>query len=201
MQDWLIQFSTNHSLIVYAVIVVIAVAEGPILSILCGVLVHLGFLTFLPSYLAVMLGDIIGDVVWYGVGMFWGHKFIKRFGKFFHITDEGLTKAIDFFHKHRRSVLLVSKMTNGFGFALVTLIAAGTARIPFKEYLSLNIVGQIIWSGLLLFTGYFFGRFYSFVESLFGVMGGVAAVAFTALVFYGIYRFIQSKVMKQVNEA
>ena len=79
MQEWLINLSTNHTIWVYIFIVFFAFAEGPYLSLVLGVVLKFGYFSFIPVYLALMFGDLIGDVFWYYVGYFYGHGFIKRF--------------------------------------------------------------------------------------------------------------------------
>jgi membrane protein DedA with SNARE-associated domain len=56
----------------YLVIIPGAIIEGPILSIICGLLIRLGVLGIVPTYLLLMLGDLIGDTLWYWGGHRWG---------------------------------------------------------------------------------------------------------------------------------
>lgn len=143
-----------------------------------------------------MLGDLIGDVIWYQIGRHFGKPFIARFGKFFNITEEKVTKATEIFHKHKSKILIISKITNGFGLALVTLISAGIARIPFKHYLALNITGQLVWTGMLLFVGYFFGGFYTQMEAFMGRATAITMVIFGALIIFFLYKNISTALMR-----
>ena len=168
MQQWLIHLAGSHTYLIYALIVALACAEGPILSMIFGVLLRLGYFSFIPVYAALMLGDLIGDVIWYFIGYRYGHAFIARFGKYWNISEEGVEKVTKLFHKHKHSILFISKITNGFGFALVTLMTAGMIKIPFWRYMTINLVGQFAWSGILLGVGYFFGEAYTEVNDWFG---------------------------------
>ena len=62
----------------YLLLVPFAVIEGPILSIYCGFLLHEGTLTLVPTYIALMAGDLIGDIGWYGVGYYFGYRLFGR---------------------------------------------------------------------------------------------------------------------------
>ncbi len=192
MQTWLIQFGIHHSILVYLPVIVVAILEGPFLSIFFGILLHLGYFSFIPVYCALMLGDLIGDVVWYYIGYHYGRRAISRFGKRFKITESDVEKTEALFHKHKHKILFISKITNGFGFALVVLMTAGIARIPFKRYITINVVGQMIWSGILLGIGYFFSESYTRIES---VAGKVFFIIATAVVFSLIYLY--SKKMRK----
>jgi len=134
MQQWLIQLVTIHPYLVYGIIIIVAAAEGPILSILLGVLIKLGFFMFIPSYAAVIAGDVISDIGWYYVGMYFGHAFIKRFGKYFSITEGTIEKVTKIFHKYNTPILFASKITNGFGLSLGVLLTAGISGMYLQVY-------------------------------------------------------------------
>ncbi len=173
----------------YILIVPIALFEGPILMMVSGFLLKLGYFSFLPLYGLLMLGDLLGDVLWYSIGYFYGHAFIARFGKYVSITEEGVATVTKIFHRHHDKILIVSKITMGLGFALVTLVTAGMSKIPFRRYLTLNIIGQFFWTGALLAVGFFLGNFYLTMNTLLGDVSTFAAfiIVFACLVGFGKY--------------
>ena len=186
MQHWLIQFGMNHQYLVYIPIVAVAIVEGPVLSMAFGVLLRLGYFSFLPVYAALMLGDVIGDVGWYYVGYHYGQSAIKRFGARFGVTEEKVEKAKKLFHENKAKILFVSKITNGLGFSVVVLMTAGLVRIPFKKYFAINMAGQVVWSGALLAVGYFLSDSYLRINSIVGkaFLGLVVAIALFAIFLY-----------------
>ena len=199
MQEWLIQLVTSHPYFVYFIIIVLACAEGPILSLIVGVLVKLGYFSFIPMYLALMFGDVLGDAGWYWVGRRYGHAFIKRFGKYFSVTEEGVIKVTKIFHKYKHHILIISKITNGFGFALVTLITAGLVKIPFLKYVGINIIGQFVWTGLLIGVGYFFGDAYMKVDSIIGKLSIFALFVVIFVAFMGYKKYLREYVDNRIN--
>ena len=140
MQEYFIQFSAQHIYLVYTLIIVLAFIEGPVLSVMFGVLIKLGFFSFWPVYAALMAGDLLGDSFWYYIGRYYGHSFIRKFGKYFSINEEVVTKVDRIFHRFKNSILFASKITSGFGLALVTLITAGIVRIPFGRFIFINFL-------------------------------------------------------------
>lgn len=189
MQDWIIHLFQVYPHFVYAIIILVSFIEGPILAMFCGLLVKLGDAPLWPVYLALMLGDLLGDVVWYYVGYHFGNRFIKRFGHYFSVTEEGVNTIKKIFHKYQSHILIISKVTMGFGFALVTLVTAGLVKIPFRQYFILNFLGQFVWTAILLAVGYLFGNLYLTVNGVLGKMSVIALfiVAFVALLGYGKY--------------
>src|SRR5712671_5108298 len=110
MQEFLTQIAVHHVYIVYIVILLLACIEGPIISMIAGVLIKLGFVSFIYVYITLMVGDVIADSFFYFLGHNFGHGFIRRFGKYFGVTEEGVAKMTVLFHRHKDSILFISKI-------------------------------------------------------------------------------------------
>ena len=191
--NWIVQFGTTHDYLVYIAIIVIACLEGPWISLILGVLLRLGFFFFWPIYLSLMVGDLVGDVVWYYIGRKYGHSFIKKHGHRFNITEESVARLTKLFHKNKHVVLFLSKISNGLGFALVTLMTAGMVRIPFWRYIIINAVGQLVWTGFLLGVGFFFSNLYVTVDNVLGKISITAGIIVIAFFGYRYYKFLKNK--------
>jgi membrane protein DedA with SNARE-associated domain len=198
MQEWVMQFGTSHEYLVYLAIAVLACVEGPILSVLFGVLIHAGYFGFVPVYAALILGDLAGDSVWYWAGRRYGAGLMRKFGGHLGITEARVEKARALFHRHSDWILILSKVTNGFGLSLVTLITAGMARIHFGRYLALNLAGQFVWSGLLIAVGYFFGAFFVLIDTVLGRVGSIGLVAVAGVIAFVTYRALAEKVSQRI---
>jgi len=165
----------------YPALVVLSFFEGPYIMMLSGLLLKFGVVTLIPVFIALSVGDLSADTVWYYVGYHFGNRFVHHFGKFFDITHEGIENAKELFTRHRKKILLGSKVTAGFGLSLATLITAGIVRAPFGEYILLNFFGQFVWTAVMLSVGYFFGNLYLVIDN---VLGKVFVVAVAILVLY-----------------
>lgn len=168
----------------YAALVVISLFEGPYIMMLSGFLIKLGVLAFIPAYIALSVGDLLADTMWYYIGYFFGNTFVSRFGKFFDINMKNIENAKQLFLNHRKKILFGSKVTAGFGLSLATLVAAGMVRAPFGEYMIINFFGQTIWTALMLSVGYFFGNLYIVIDDVLGrifIVGAAFAVLYLLL--------------------
>ena len=168
-----------------------AIIEGPVLMVASGFLVHLGLLDFWPAYLILLTGDLIADFFWYSLGYFGAKKFIWKYGHIISLDRERVEKLEKKFHTHKNKILFISKMTMGFGFALVTLISAGIARVPIKNYAIFNLLGGFVWTGLLMGIGYAFGGAYNYVNVGLHIMFMFAAVVIVSLLLFGFGRFMR----------
>lgn len=181
----------------YVLLIPLAAIEGPTVSIYSGFLIQTGVMRILPAYLALMFGDLLGDTAWYAVGYFSGKPFIRRFGKYFSITDESVATATRIFHKHKDFILLFSKITTGFGLALAVLVTAGMVKVPFRRYLFLNFLGQIVWTGMMLSLGYFFGHLYAQIGNVFGKVSLFGGFVILVFALFGLSKYAGQRFIRQ----
>lgn len=161
--------------------------------VISGFLYHLGYLDFIPAYLALVFGDLLGDLFWYAVGHFGARPFLRRHGKFFSITPEIFEKIENKFHNHQNKIILISKVTMGFGFALATLTIAGAVRVPFKNFVLMNLLGGLVWTAVLMIVGYFFGQLYNSIEQKFQIAFIVFLVVLLGGLFFGLGRYMRQR--------
>ena len=177
----------------YLLIFLAAIAEGPVLMTFSGFLLKVGYASFWPLYVVLMAGDLTADILWYGVGYYYAHPFVKRFGHFFGVNEALLAKTQAAFARHQKTILFLSKITMGFGFALVVLITAGMVRVPLRKYILFNALGQFVWTGLLLSVGYFFGNLYLRIDEGLRVMSVFAFVLIVFALLSGINRYLRTR--------
>jgi membrane-associated protein len=190
---WVLTFGAAHEYLVYAALVLLACAEGPWVTLTLGVFVKLGYFSFLPVYGALILGDLIGDAGWYWIGRRYGHRFIDRYGRYFHVTEEGVARMTRLFHRYKDSILFLSKISNGLGLDIVTLTTAGMVRIPLGRFMLVNLLGQFIWTGSLLAVGYFFTQLFDTVNNVLGRISLVAAAAVLVLIGYRLWKCLRRR--------
>jgi membrane-associated protein len=177
----------------YLIAYPLGIVEGPVVMMIAGFLVRLGVFAFWPIYLVLIAGDLTGDVIWYHVGRHGGRPLIEKYGHWFSITPENVERAESFFHEHQGKILFISKLTTGFGFAIATLIAAGAAHVPFKKYMTINLLGEFIWAGFLFAIGYAFGHLYTLVNKGLRWMFVGALIVILVLALFGFMKFMRKR--------
>lgn len=150
--------------------------EGPVIMLSSGFLYKLGSFDFLPMYIALVFGDFVADIGWYCLGRFGTRNVIFKYGHFLGITRDALEKVEERFRRYHQKILIISKLTMGFGFSLVVLIVAGMFKVPFKNYVILNLIGGFIWAAFLITIGYFLGNIYTMIS-------GPAKIIFILVIF------------------
>ena len=66
----------------YPLIGVGVIFEGPVLMVASGLLYRTGFFELTPLFIAILIGDLVGDVFWYVVGRYFADPILKKQGKF-----------------------------------------------------------------------------------------------------------------------
>lgn len=150
--------------------------EGSVVMMGAGLLWHLGRVEFWPMYGALMLGDILSDMMWYFIGYFAARPFIMRWGHIFNLTPPVFAKVERRFHKYHTSILIISKLTMGFGLAVATLVTAGMLRISLVRYMTIQVVGGLVWVFCLVMIGYYFGNLLGDIPTEVQVGLGLAAL-------------------------
>lgn len=155
--------------------------EGPVIMLSSGFLYKLGSFDFLPMYIALVFGDFTADIGWYCLGRFGTRDVLFKYGHFLGITRDVLEKVEERFRRYHLKILIISKLTMGFGFSLVVLIVAGMFKVPFKNYVILNLIGGFIWTAFLITIGYFLGNIYTMISGPAKII--FILVAFLVVVF------------------
>lgn len=169
-----------------------AYLEGTVVMLTGGVLLRLGQVDFWPLYGALILGDVLSDIMWYWVGYLGARRFILRWGYIINATPEVVAKLERRFQKYHLRILVFSKLTMGFGLAVPILATAGMLRVSFARYCTINIVGSFVWVAFIIFVGYNFGNVLQLIPEKYQIGSFfVLIVAF----FFGL-RYLNGKLAK-----
>lgn len=151
---------------------------SPIVMIAAGYLIHIHQLNFWQAYGTIVAADIVGDVIWYWIGRKGARPFMLRFGHYFGVTEELIEKLEGRFLKYHERILIISKLTMGFGVAIGVLAVAGMLRVPFWRYLGINLSGELVWALMPIAIGFYFGNLSDFLPPsarlIFVIIGLVA---------------------------
>ncbi|NVN97019.1 DedA family protein [Candidatus Nomurabacteria bacterium] len=169
------------------------IVEGPLIMLTSGFLYKLGQFSFLPMYLVLVFGDFTADMIWYCIGRFGTRSTIFKYGHYVGITPDKLEKIERGFHKYHQKILIINKLTMGFGFSIVTLVVAGMFKVPYKNYIILNLIGGFIWTLILVTLGYFLGNIFSVVPTSMKVVSVVTMFTIFTLGIKYINNYLKTK--------
>lgn len=145
----------------YGALFLVAVAEGPIVTVIAGFLASQGVLDTALVFAVAVTADLTGDLLLYAIGRSggttlraWRHEPSNR---------DRVAIMRRRFRAQPGKALLFGKLTHGAGFLF--LLAAGAERIQPTTFLWYNLLGTLPKTAAFLALGYFAGAAYNRINS------------------------------------
>ncbi len=139
MDLYIANYLAQLGVFIYLLIAIAIFLEGE--AVIFGVmfLAYQGSLNIYTSIAVIILSVLLTDVVSYGIG-YYGPEKLPRIARFY----ERIVNPMDG-KLHRMSFLtfLISKFT--YGFHRAVLIRSGMLRLPFWNFLRINVITSSIW--------------------------------------------------------
>jgi membrane protein DedA with SNARE-associated domain len=133
------------------------------------------------------LGAVVGQLLWYWLGLRVGDDGLKRLarrhGRWLTVSPDDIDKADDWFDKHGGKAVLIGRMVPG----VRTLISlpAGLSEMSLQRFLVYSSIGSGGWTTALGLIGYALGERSDSVTSW---IGPVSTTVFAGIVAYYLYR-------------
>ncbi len=123
--------------------------------------------SFNPHFLFLLLttAAILGDTVNYWIGHYVGVKIFDRFPKI--LKREYLERTHQFYERHGGKTIILARFV-----PIVRTFApfvAGVGNMTYSKFVSYNVIGGIVWVGIFIYGGYFFGNL-DFVKNNFSIV-------------------------------
>lgn len=103
---------------------------------------------------SLLVAAILGDSVNYWVGHFLGDKLQRKYPRL--IRAEHVQRTHDFYERYGGKTIIIARFV-----PIVRTFApfvAGIGDMLYSRFMMFNITGALLWIGLLLPAGYFFGN-------------------------------------------
>jgi membrane-associated protein len=161
----LISIISQYGLLVYPILFLIILVEtglvimpflpGDSLLFVSGTLAAAGSLNVFLLFILLAIAAILGDSINYAIGSYLGPKVFKYpDSKLF--KKQHLIKTQQFYEKHGGKTIIIARFMP-FVRTFAPFVA-GIGRMQYARFLAFNITGGILWTGLFLFAGFFFGE-------------------------------------------
>jgi membrane protein DedA with SNARE-associated domain len=168
----------------YPSLFLIMVVEGPIVTVIGAFLASLGFFNVWLIFSLSLLGDIAGDIILYAMGYLGGSKILLHAEKLLKINFVTMEKLRRLFTLHGKRTIFYVKSTTGL--CWITFILAGTLKMDFKTFLRASFLGGMVWSGVLVLSGYFFGYAFERIDAYLEYAGIIIFLIVSIFLFFMI---------------
>ncbi len=166
-------------------LVVTPFLPGDSLLFAAGTFAGMGSLNVWILFISLSFAAIIGDTVNYWIGHYIGPRAFSGNVRF--LKKEHLDRTHAFYEKHGGKTIILARFI-----PIIRTFApfvAGIGAMSYGHFISYNIIGGVLWVGLFVFMGYFFGNL-PFVQEHFGVV--VIAIILIS-VLPAVYEFLKER--------
>jgi membrane protein DedA with SNARE-associated domain len=140
-----------------------------------GALVQLGRLNGPLTWLAALLGSVLGALVLYGAGRAFGEQRTRRVLLAVPLVEaDDVDRADAWFARRGELALFVGRLIPGVR-SLVSL-PAGAAGMPLGRFVMLTAAGSAIWNSLLLGAGMLLGTEWHAIEAHIDVVNALVQI-------------------------
>jgi membrane protein DedA with SNARE-associated domain len=136
----------------YLILAVLVAVEGPVVTLLGAAASASGYLQSGYVLAAATLGNLAADLIWYTLGYAGKIEWLTPYHRWLGIKPAQMTHLRSQMHKHAPKILFFAKLSAGF--MIPSLLAAGISKVPFRKWLPVLLIGELIWTGTLFFIGY-----------------------------------------------
>ena len=145
-----------------------------------GYLVSTGKFNPILVIIAGSVGNLVGSIVAYVIGIKLGREVILKYGKYVLLKKSHLDWTESYFKKYGDRSTFVSRLLP----AIRTYISlpAGIAKMNLKKFVLYTFVGSIIWSTMLTCVGIALGEEWTKIRHYSDYINGLAIIAIIVIV-------------------
>lgn len=121
-----------------------------------GYWVAKGEMDAVAAVAAGVVGSILGSLANYFLSLWLGRGLVRRFGRYFLISERSLERSERYFASHGEISVLLGRMLPVIRHLIS--IPAGLARMSLVAFVAYTGAGALLWCSILVWIGYFLGQ-------------------------------------------
>ncbi|MDD5669317.1 MAG: DedA family protein [Candidatus Omnitrophica bacterium] len=143
---------------------------GDSLLFAVGAFAAAGSFNIVWLFLVLFIAAVAGDSLNYAIGKFFGERLIQHGGRHF-LKKEHIEKTHMFYQKYGGKTIILARFV-----PIVRTFApfvAGIGKMDYFRFFIYNVAGALLWVGLFVLGGYYFGNIPVIKETFFIVITAV----------------------------
>ncbi len=181
VDEHLAEIITRYGVLTYAILFAIVFCEtglvvtpflpGDSLLFAAGAFAAKGSLHPFLLFAVLSIAAVVGDTVNYAIGHYLGKKVFTKNYRF--LNREHLTSTEKFYEKHGGKTIIFARFM-----PIIRTLApfvAGAGKMSYTEFFLYNVLGGVVWVGLFVYAGFFFGTIpaveHNFTLVIFAIIG------------------------------
>ncbi len=150
-----------------------------------GFLIAIGKINPYLGFADAVAASILGSIVGFLLGYFLGIDIFLRYSKKIGFGDAEYEKGIRWIKKYGNYFAFFTKLLPAV--RSIAGIICGAFKMDIKKFIAYSSAGVLIWSGFLVYTGYYLSSNWESIANIFEKAGLYVAVIF--VLFFLVYIF------------
>lgn len=182
----------------YLLMFVAMVLEGPIITSAAAFASALGYFNIFIVLVLAIMGDLIGDFVYYAMGYFGRVAFVEKYGHTFGLTKQRMEHMERLIRNHPKKTLAAIKLAPIL--PAPGLMMVGATKMPFGRYAWMTLLVTLPKTVLFILLGYYFGTMYNTLARYFqnGEYFLLCALVITVIAWYA-YKKLTAKISMRLE--
>ena len=132
------------------------------------------------------LGNVVGSVLTYYLGIRAGRKFILKYGKYILFRKEHLEITENLFRRYGDKISFAGRLLPGI--RTYVSLPAGIGKTDFKKFVIYSFAGSLIWNSMLLYVGMNLGRNWKNIDKYSVYLDIAAVLSVAVFVVWFVYK-------------
>lgn len=182
----------------YFLMLIAMIIEGPIITAAAAFAAAFGLFSLPVIFVLSLLGDLIGDVIFYAVGYVGRLTFIERIAPRFGLTIKKIKSLEKHLENHSGKTIAAIKLNPVT--PLPGLMLVGALKLPLRKYIIITLIIIVPKTILFMILGYYFGNFYdTFANRLHNVPFAIGVIVAVGVLFFFLYRKFSARISQIIG--
>ncbi|MFL6472148.1 MAG: DedA family protein [Nitrososphaeraceae archaeon] len=151
-----------------------------------GFLSSTGRLDPLLVTLSGSLGNLVGSVLTYYLGIKAGRKFILKYGRYIFFKKEHLESTENLFERYGDRISFAGRLLPGI--RTYVSLPAGIGKTNFTKFVAYTFAGSLIWNSMLTYVGMNLGSNWKNIDKYSAYLDVAALLAVAVFVIWFVYK-------------
>lgn len=144
-------------------------------------------MTLLGISIVGAIGNLVGSLIAYYVGLIGGRPLLEKYGKYIMISHTKLELADKWFDRYGYEAVFISRFLPGI--RTFISLPAGIAHMNLKKFIIYTFLGSLPWSFALAYIGVSLGPQWEVIKSYFHILDYFVIIGIIIVVAYLIYKY------------
>lgn len=138
----------TESFLPYLAVGLTTLLEGLLSNLAAGITISGVFLSPIPIFVAIVIGNLMADMVWYNLGRYFQLERIKRLAHRLKLDLQLIDDIALEIRQHAPRFLFMAKLT--IGLPVPSLIATGLSKVPVRRWIGMLVLAELIRSSVFV---------------------------------------------------